>query len=664
MKFFFALNINLNATCSRAIALSLVALGTICLTPQISQAGSITNTKNVIIMIGDGMGWEMARAAAIQKQINAGNTGNSLSDFYTSGKGSGLAFQNLSNYVLSTTYGTTIAKPNGLFSTGNSALDGTIDLTGKSPVLPGFVFTPTFNPGTTTTGGVANPNPYGVGNLVGYNPVSGGTTPWDPAYYGGPTSPGFNKEYIKYSYPDSANTATSLYSGVKSYNNAIGVDIYEQPVESTLKIAADAGKSTGLVTSVPIDHATPGAAAANVNRRSKYDQNYPALDNILQQQLRIYQPTVLLGGGNPLSNPLPLQPDVEGELRPQSDYTYITKENYEYLVANPINNRYDYQFLQNGPNAASTLLSVAAALDPNNGDRLLGLYGALGQNGNLPVNSANGLYQNTGLDNFSLYSSAQPCADPTSPTCRNITPGIPNPDTERPLSPGQTDAQFIAKQLDENPRLKDLTAAALSVLGKDPDGFWLMIEGGDIDWAAHDNNLDNLIGTISDFNDSVEYVLNWIANNGGWEKNLLLVTADHDHYFTLRDDFPELLRTVGAHDLTFSRNTPADAGHFWGSEGSDPALINSLVKYKWGNHSNRPVPVYFQGNGSEVLLNSVGQGYQAYGQSVPGIPGLVDEVHTAQTQQQALKTVPEPRTLAGLAFLGLSARGIKRKHHK
>jgi alkaline phosphatase len=142
------------------------------------------------------------------------------------------------------------------------------------------------------------------------------------------------------------------------------------------------------------------------------------------------------------------------------------------------------------------------------------------------------------------------------------------------------------------------------------------------------------------------------------------VTADHDHYFTLNDNFPELLRTIGAHDLTFSRNTPANAGHFWGSAGSDPAKANSLVKYDWGTHSNRPVPVYFQGNGSEVLLNSVGQGYQAYGQSVPGIPGLVDQVHTAQTQQQALKAVPEPKTVAGLALFGLFALGIKRKHYK
>ena len=286
---------------------------------------------------------------------------------------------------------------------------------------------------------------------------------------------------------------------------------------------------------------------------------------------------------------------------------------------------------------------------------LLGLYGARGQNGNLPVNSADGTYQNTGLDMFSLNTSAQAGAP------NNITPGIPNPDTVRPLRPGETDASFIATELNQNPRLKDLSQAALSVLGKNPNGFWLMIEGGDVDWAAHDNNLDNLIGTMSDFNDSVDYVKNWIENNGGWDKNLLLVTADHDHYFTLNDNFPQLLRTQGAHNLTYSQNTPAGAGHFWGSAGSDPANANKLVKYDWGNHSNRPVPVYFEGAGSQVLLNAVGTSYQSYGQTVPGIAGLVDEVNTFQTQFQALQAVPEPINVLGvISVLGLGA-GVKGK---
>ncbi|MFN6525822.1 esterase-like activity of phytase family protein [Nostoc sp. ChiSLP03a] len=567
--------------------------------------------KNVIIMIGDGMGWQMARAASIYKEIQNGKTGANLSDFYTQGKGQGLNFQTLQGYGLATTYGTTIADSNGVFSTGNSALDGTNPITGESPVRPGFTFDPTFNPGNTPTGG-AKVSDGAVGNLVGYDPTRGGVNPW---------TPGNDPEYIKYSYPDSANTATTLYTGVKSYNNAVGVDIFENPLETILKTANEVGKSTGLVTSVPIDHATPAAAAANVNRRSKYDADYPALDNILQQQLRVYQPTVLLGGGHPLSAPGDLLPNG---VEPNRSNEYISQSTYTELSTKPTNNIYDYTFLERGENAAQKLAQTAATIDPEKGDRLFGLYGARGQNGNLPVSSANGDYSTTGLDMFSVFTNQ---GDNTKV------------DTTRPLLPGETDASFIAKEVNENPTLKDLTSAALDALGKDPDGFWLMVEGGDIDWSAHDNNIDNLIGTTLDFDKAVGSTIDWIDNNGGWDENLLIVTADHDHYLTLDGNFPTLVKNQGAEALT-NLDTPAEVGHYWGS---DPN-----VKYGWGTHTNRPVPVYYQGAGSEVLNNLVGKGYNAYGSDIPGIAGLNDQTHIYQTMFASI--VPKVE-LVGFASL-------------
>jgi alkaline phosphatase len=577
--------------------------------------------KNTIIMIGDGMGWEMARAAAIYKEIQAGNTGTRLADFYTEGKGTGLSFQNLSGYGLVTTYGTTIAGSNGTFNVSNTALNDSNQTfntpTGTAPVREGFAFDPTFNPGTTPNGG-AKVSEGAVGNLVGYDPVRGASLPWDAAYYGGTPEAGFDKEYIKYSYPDSANTATTLYTGVKSYNGAIGVDIFEKPVESILSQATQQGKSTGLVASVPIDHATPGAAAANVNNRNKFDE-FGVIDTILQQELGIYKPTVLLGGGHPLSNVNdPLPPEVE----PPSDHLYISEETYAELKNNPTDNIYGYTFLERGPNAAQVLADTASQLDPEKGDRLLGVYGARGQNGNLPVSSADGDYGTTGLEMFSVFSSQGQ-----------------NPDTERPLLPGETDESFIAREINENPTLNDLTKAALSVLEKDKDGFWLMVEAGDVDWSAHDDNIDNLIGTMLDFDKSVQSVMDWIAANGGWEENLLVVTADHDHYLTLNSDFPELLRNQGAEALT-DIDTVAESGHFWGS-------TPETTKYGWGTHTNRPVPVYYQGAGSEVLDGLVGQGFESYGYDIPGIDGLADQVHIYQTMFAAVTEINQQDLVSG-----------------
>jgi alkaline phosphatase len=566
---------------------------TITITPIWSQPLPPPSQRNTILMIGDGMGWNLARAAAIQQAIKQGKTGKTLQDFYVQGRGSGLQMQTLKGYALSTTYGTIIADSQGKYSGNNSALDDSQKLTGASALRPNFKF----HPGS---------------NLVGYDPVRGGANPW---------TTGSDREYLKANYPDSANTATTLYTGVKSYNNAIGVDIYERPVTSILKTAASLGKSTGLVTSVPIDHATPGAAAANVNRRNKYDQNAKdasPLDNILQQELRIYQPTVLLGGGHPLSNiKQPLPTGVE------PDHTYISETTYRELRTHPDHNIYNYIFRERGANAAQVLAQTAAKLDPNRGQKLLGVYGARGQNGNLPVSSANGDYSTTGLDLFKVHS----------------TRGL-QPDIDRPFSPNETTAQFIQRERNENPTLNDLTKAALTILGKDPDGFWLMIEGGDVDWAGHDNNMDNLIGAVLDFDRSVGSVIQWINQHGGWEHNQLIVTADHDHYLTLNNDFPDLLRQKGAEKLTELDTTP-EAGHYWGSQ---PVAIRDAAgqelpatgKYGWGNHSNRPVPVYYQGFASEVLAKSIGQGFRLYGHDIPGISGLTDQVHIYRTQLAAV----------------------------
>ena len=154
-----------------------------------------------------------------------------------------------------------------------------------------------------------------------------------------------------------------------------------------------------------------------------------------------------------------------------------------------------------------------------------------------------------------------------------------------------------------------------------------MVEGGDIDWASHDDNVDNLIGTMLDFDRSVQTVIDWIGSHGGWQKNLLIVTADHDHYLTLNPSFPEFLSSRGAAALA-SENNPARAGHFWGS---DPA-----VKYGWGSHTNRMVPVYFQGVGASTLSNYVGRGYRSYNFDIPGVPGAVDQSHIYQTMRTAL----------------------------
>lgn len=46
-------------------------------------------------------------------------------------------------------------------------------------------------------------------------------------------------------------------------------------------------------------------------------------------------------------------------------------------------------------------------------------------------------------------------------------------------------------------------------------------------------------GILLDMDDATQEINNWIMPNGGWEKNALYVSTDHDHYFILKGHFPE-----------------------------------------------------------------------------------------------------------------------------
>ncbi|WP_028864023.1 alkaline phosphatase [Psychromonas aquimarina] len=75
------------------------------------------------------------------------------------------------------------------------------------------------------------------------------------------------------------------------------------------------------------------------------------------------------------------------------------------------------------------------------------------------------------------------------------------------------------------PSLKEMTAKALDVLAENPKGFFLMVEGGQIDWAGHDNDAGTMLHEMLKFDETVQYVYDWIKERND---TLLVVTADHE----------------------------------------------------------------------------------------------------------------------------------------
>ena len=57
-------------------------------------------------------------------------------------------------------------------------------------------------------------------------------------------------------------------------------------------------------------------------------------------------------------------------------------------------------------------------------------------------------------------------------------------------------------------------------------GFFLMVEGGQIDWAAHDNDAASLVEEVKDFDSAICVALNFYNEHP--DETLIVVTADHE----------------------------------------------------------------------------------------------------------------------------------------
>lgn len=426
---------------------------------DIQAAALKAGKKNIILFVFDGMDWQTTKAAALYY---------TRADQYQSGRGTGLYFQDFPAAGTSQ-FGFMVTAPH------NAATN--VDVNQQSVL----------NPGGKLRGG--------------YNAKKGGPTPWTPGddkkYLIGSAS----NNYGEHAYPDSANTATSMTAGIKSYNNAINVDPTGAPVATIAHQAQQQGYAVGVVTSVPITHATPSAAYAhNVSRN-----DYQDLARDLLGQTSIAHPEnalpgldVVLGGGfGTLAKPSGSKSDGKNFV---PGWKYITEETIQKA---DVKQGGKYTVALRTPEVEGKAGLKQATQDAiKNKTRLLGVYGVGKYSGHLPFQTADGDYQ--------------------------PAPGLKN-----------SSETYSPADLIENPTLADMTESALEVLSQDKKGFWLLVEAGDVDWANHDNNLDNSIGAVKSGEAAFKVITDWVEKNSNWNDTIVILTADHGHY--LHIDQPEAL---------------------------------------------------------------------------------------------------------------------------
>ncbi|MFX1575438.1 MAG: alkaline phosphatase, partial [Promethearchaeota archaeon] len=205
----------------------------------------------------------------------------------------------------------------------------------------------------------------------------------------------------------------------KTNNGMLALSPLLEPLETIVEIAHQLGKSTGIITTTAITHATPAAFMTHVKSRSNTSE-------ISRQIVENSNVSVLLGGGR----------------------NYFSASQISQLKMD------GYHLLEN----RSQLISI-------NFSNLIGLFAP----NHLPY------------------------------------------EIER-------NAELI-------PSLSEMTTKALEILSQDPEGFFLLVEGGRIDHGGHENNKTNVALETIEFNYAVNKAISYAKLN---DNILLLITADHE----------------------------------------------------------------------------------------------------------------------------------------
>ena len=227
---------------------------------------------------------------------------------------------------------------------------------------------------------------------------------------------------------DSAAAGTALASGTKTNNSTLGNDPEGNSVVKVTELAKAKGVATGVVTSVGINHATPGAFYAHVQSRG-------SVEHIAYQLLEESRLDFAAGGH------------------------FITGKDSLGLKAE--------DWVAKAKECGFEVYQGKGAYKPTS-KRVI----YLGDNG----------------DNSLTYAIDR--------------------------SEGETE-------------LSDFTAAAiehLSAVGK--KGFFLMVEGGKIDYSCHANDAATTVAEVNDFTKSVGLAIEFAAKHP--KETLIIVTADHE----------------------------------------------------------------------------------------------------------------------------------------
>lgn len=274
--------------------------------------------------------------------------------------------------------------------------------------------------------------------------------------------------------PDSAGTMTAIMTGVKTRGGVIGVNQRAErgncassrgnEAVTALELAAVAGMATGVVTTTRITHATPAATYAHLPERNWEYDTTLPAEAVEQGCVDLARQLVEFPFGGGLNVALG-GGRTEFMPAPQPD------PEYQGLIGKRLDRRDLIAEWSARPGAAYVWnAQQLAAIDPARTTHLLGLF-----------------------EPEHLRYEHERAADPAG-----------------------------------EPSLAEMTRSAIDLLKRNPNGYFLMVEGGRIDHGHHAGNAYRALTETIALSDAVRIADAMTSA----DDTLILVTADHSHTMT------------------------------------------------------------------------------------------------------------------------------------
>ena len=236
---------------------------------------------------------------------------------------------------------------------------------------------------------------------------------------------------------DSSAAGTCLASGTKTTNHTLGLDAKGEPVKTVAEELHNDGWAIGIMTSVSIDHATPGAFYAHVESRSDY--------YTIGQQL--------------------------------------AASNFDFFGGATFYQPYNKKDPKDGPNVYD-------------------------------------LCEQAGYRFAHGYKEFGELADAEKLILIQAHEGLSKDYLGEGLLP------YAIDKKPEDLTLPQITEAAIEFLSRKNQPFFMMVEGGAIDWACHSNDAATVIGEVIEFDQAIETAFKFYRQHP--DETLIIVTADHE----------------------------------------------------------------------------------------------------------------------------------------